>query len=241
MKCPDVEALILERLTEDERRALPADAEAHVASCASCRAARDEYSRLWERLGQIPVPEPSDELYERFQRRLAAQANAPLRQNRWQRGPIVALRIAAVLAAAFLGGLAGYALGVRRPAADVGAAAPMVESSPTYMLLLRDGTIGPVAPERSEVLIAEYTRWARRLAASGRLVQAEKLEDEGRILAPGDEGGRVARLEPASEERVGGFFIVRAADVAEATRIALESPHLRHGGVIELRQVERSR
>ena len=35
--------------------------------------------------------------------------------------------------------------------------------------------------------------------------------------------------------------MVRAADLMEATRLALESPHLRHGGVIELRRVEKNR
>ena len=34
------------------------------------------------------------------------------------------------------------------------------------------------------------------------------------------------------------FFIIQAADSAEAYRIARDCPHLRHGGTIQLRRIE---
>jgi len=68
-------------------------------------------------------------------------------------------------------------------------------------------------------------------AITGQLVTADKLTDEdGRWLG----GAAVV----GSNERIGGFFIIRAHNLAEAEQIAASCPHIKHGGRIELRVIQ---
>jgi hypothetical protein len=39
-------------------------------------------------------------------------------------------------------------------------------------------------------------------------------------------------------EVIGGYFVISAADYAEAIEISRDCPHLRYGGRIELREIE---
>ena len=97
-------------------------------------------------------------------------------------------------------------------------------------MLLREAPPTPMPDSAMRAIVAEYAAWARGLGADGRLVLAEKLADDG---------GRVLRASPdARADVISGLFVVRARDYAEAERIARESPHVRHGGVIELRRID---
>jgi hypothetical protein len=40
-----------------------------------------------------------------------------------------------------------------------------------------------------------------------------------------------------AKEVIGGYFVIQAADYAEAVRLSTECPHLRYGGRIELREI----
>lgn len=73
-----------------------------------------------------------------------------------------------------------------------------------------------VTPFDSVSRVREYARWADSLDALGKL----KLE---------------GRLEPAGA--VDGLFIIRAADDAEAARIAATCPHLKYGGHVEVKRL----
>jgi hypothetical protein len=105
------------------------------------------------------------------------------------------------------------------------------QDSPQFLLLLLGGAPeAGVAQPPTEGVVEEYVAWASSLSEQGRLVSAEKLADEP-----------IASVGPRQpEERLGGFFLVRARDLAEATRIAEESPHARYGGRIEVRLIERT-
>jgi hypothetical protein len=61
-------------------------------------------------------------------------------------------------------------------------------------------------------------RWADSLDAIG------KLDRAGRVRGPGE---------------IGGLFIVRAADDADAARIAASCPFTKWGGHIEVKRFER--
>jgi hypothetical protein len=86
----------------------------------------------------------------------------------------------------------------------------------------------------------EYMDWADRVRADGHLKGGNKLMDEaGKILKAS--GNRVALTDgpyAESKEIVGGFFMISAADYAEACRIAESCPHIRYGSYIEVRQVQ---
>ena len=87
----------------------------------------------------------------------------------------------------------------------------------TYLLLLSPGPayLTP-APGQLDERRAEYGRWADSLARLG------KLDVGGRLEPPGD--------------IVDGLFIIRAADDADAARIAATCPHNKYRGHIELRR-----
>lgn len=76
--------------------------------------------------------------------------------------------------------------------------------------------------------VGEYTAWARQLHHEGRLLGADKLTDDLTAVGPAGTGG----------DPVEGYFRVTAKDQAEAMAIARNSPHLKYGGWIELREVD---
>jgi len=94
---------------------------------------------------------------------------------------------------------------------------PARAAGETYVLLLSPGP-GYVAPPQGQLAArrAEYGRWADSLARLG------KLDVEGHLEPPGDV--------------VDGLFIIRAANDADAARIAATCPHNKYRGHIEVRR-----
>jgi hypothetical protein len=87
----------------------------------------------------------------------------------------------------------------------------------TYLLLLSPGPAYLTPPPGYlDARRAEYGRWADSLARLG------KLDVGGRLEPPGD--------------IVDGLFIIRAANDADAARIAATCPHNKYRGHIELRR-----
>lgn len=116
--------------------------------------------------------------------------------------------------------------------------APVADARPQFALLLYENEAYQAAatPDGQAARVAEYTRWARALAAEGRLVDAGKLADDGTYLGGAD--SRTAVVPRAPEGVLTGYFVIRASDREEAERIARESPHLKYGGAISLREIE---
>src|SRR5215831_13965719 len=97
-----------------------------------------------------------------------------------------------------------------------------------YMLLLggadldkRSGNAA-VAPK----LFAEFNRWLTSLRASGRYVDSHKLKDQtgARLTVRGGQVVEGPFME--TKEAVGGVFIIEAASLPEAVRLAHECPTL---------------
>ncbi len=111
-----------------------------------------------------------------------------------------------------------------------------------FMLLLHEtpSDFAGMSVEDMERIIGEYVAWREKTAAEGRLVDGNKLTDEGgRSLVAHDGTVRVSDGPYAeAKEVMGGYFIVSAASYDEAVEIARTCPHLTYGGRIELRQVE---
>lgn len=162
---------------------------------------------------------PSPGLEARVLERLRAER---LVRRRARLGP--ALARAAVLAAVFV---AGIVLGDRRPEST-----DRTEGR-RYVLLLFEGAgyRTPATPEAERERVAEYAAWARGLAEGGRLVEGEKLDEAVQQLGrpPGSE---------APVETLTGFFVIEAESMPEAVEIARTTPHLRHGGSVEVRRIE---
>jgi hypothetical protein len=110
-----------------------------------------------------------------------------------------------------------------------------------YMLLVKPAAGGSVRLDADEELerFKEYSAWYGSLASRGEMVGGEKLTDEPGIVLEGGSDGGGARERSGSGGEIEGYFLIRAGSDDEARRIASSCPHLRYGGVIELRRIDR--
>ena len=111
-----------------------------------------------------------------------------------------------------------------------------------FILLLhqRPSSAADVSPEQIQGIIAEYRGWSERMGAAGKVVGGQKLtNDTGKVLRQGNGGVQVTDGPYGeSNEALGGYFLVEAADYAEAAETAGSCPHIGYGGTIELRQID---
>lgn len=231
MNCDDVHAMVIDALVTQRAPTDPALL-AHLDSCAACRATREHYETLWQEMGELAVSNPSPSARARFglrlgATRLTAPSLAPRSRFPWSLGATAAMLVAA---------LAGYYVGgLRLPERAVPVPREAAAPEPTYLMLLHEDSTfrrgEPPVPRA--VLVAEYARWADPLERAGTLINAAALPDSAIWLGP-------PHARTALGDRVDGFFVIRAKDRAEAERVAATCPHLKHGGRIELRLIDRS-
>jgi hypothetical protein len=215
--CDDVRAAIGDSVIIGVAESEPA-VEAHVATCDACRAYRDDCRRLWSELGALPVPTASETARRRLENALRVESRS--RRGPWTRRLLVAAGFVVAMAIGY--GAASWRAGVQ----SVG--------SQEYLLLLYDtDATSHLTPAAMAAVVAEYSAWGRGLRSEGKLVTAEKLSDAPSAWF----GGQVAAV---GGERVGGFFLIRAGSADEARQIASECPHVRHGGRVELRAIQKT-
>jgi hypothetical protein len=138
----------------------------------------------------------------------------------WWRNGLTALAAAALLAIGFVFGTRSERL--------------VVATGPQYLLLLyQDSTGATLGPSQRDSVVAAYVRWAAGLREEGRLVLGEEL-GEGMAVVP--ESGPDPR-DVSSRYSLGGFFVVRAENLAHAVEIARGTPHARDGGRVVVRPI----
>ena len=94
---------------------------------------------------------------------------------------------------------------------------PLAPGNTYVVLLYEDSTYRPAPPGHDAERVAVIARWADSLDAVG------KFERAGRLRGPGP---------------LGGMIMVRAADDAEAARIAASCPFTQWGGHVEVKRYE---
>lgn len=102
-------------------------------------------------------------------------------------------------------------------------------------------------PERYHALPLEERReamdrwnaWCDELAANGRIRQGNTLGAEGQWVSEGGRGATHVVDGPFAEakELIGGYILLAAASLDEATAIARTCPSLRYGMVVEVRPI----
>jgi hypothetical protein len=110
-----------------------------------------------------------------------------------------------------------------------------------FILFIRGGNEAyeGFTPEQIQQAIERYRQWARSLEAQGKLVDAFKLKDDGGRRVEVRQGQRVVDGPFAeTKETIGGYYLINAADYAEACEIARECPALDEGGTVEVREIE---
>ncbi len=130
----------------------------------------------------------------------------------------------------------GAFVGTRRSVA----AAPVPPAG--YLLIVRaaNAQFEPKNSQEELVRVKEYSAWARDLGQRGLMVGGEKLKDELNVLSPAGDSLKVSENRTALREGdVAGYFLLPLSDYDQALSIARTCPHLKHGGAVELRQIER--
>lgn len=109
-----------------------------------------------------------------------------------------------------------------------------------YLLIVRaaNAQFEPKNPQEELLRVKEYSAWARDLRQQGLLVGGEKLKDEVNVLSGHDLKVSENRAN-LGEGGVAGYFLLPSSDYDQALSIARTCPHLKHGGAVELRQIER--
>jgi hypothetical protein len=158
-----------------------------------------------------------------------------LRRPRSVRGPSAA-RLGFALAASLLFFVIGALVGVRW------AGKPAQEFNPTQFMLLLRAEAGQtrIGGEEESARVKEYGDWVRQLRREGVMVKGEKLKAEARILRASGDRAAVPENRPHTDrEAIAGYFLVGARDSEHAVKIAEGCPHLKYGGTIEVRPIDR--
>lgn len=116
----------------------------------------------------------------------------------------------------------------------------MQTGSSAFLFFFREST-----PERYEGMSTDERRaalgtwndWCDSLASRGHLQAGHPLLPEGRVISAGGQGRVTDGPFAEAKELVGGYFLVHAASLEEATALAEECPNLRHGLTVEVRPI----
>jgi hypothetical protein len=98
------------------------------------------------------------------------------------------------------------------------------------------GKMAQVSPEEMQAMTKRWMDWIGGIAAQNKLTdRGNRLEKSGRVLKPNN----VITDGPYTEtkETIGGYSIVKADTIEEATEIAKDCPVFSVGGSLEVREV----
>jgi hypothetical protein len=112
------------------------------------------------------------------------------------------------------------------------------EKSNEYLLLFRGSQWDKgLSPEEPQKVLSQFMGWFEKLNQEGKLKAGQPLEREGKIVS-GKNGRSVADGPFAeSKETIGGYFLLKVADMDEAVAIAKQCPTLAYGTIVEVRPV----
>ena len=80
-----------------------------------------------------------------------------------------------------------------------------------------------------------WMTWIKGLRKRKQLASGQPLEDGGKVLS-GPKGKKVASFRD-SRDSIGGYLLIKAKNLAEATKIAKGCPIFNNGGTVELRPI----
>ena len=94
----------------------------------------------------------------------------------------------------------------------------------------------PMSPEQLQAMMKPWQDWIGSIAAQNKLVTAgNRLEADGTVVKPGN----IVTNGPFVEikESIGGYTIIKADSLKEATEISKGCPILFIGGSVEVRAI----
>lgn len=111
-----------------------------------------------------------------------------------------------------------------------------------YMFLFRGGDAArpdqKTSPDESQAHMMKWRTWMESLGKAGKLISGEPLQKGGRVLT-----GRTKKVTDGpfieGREVVGGYLLVTAANLDEATELSRGCPIFEHDGSVEVREVQK--
>lgn len=107
-----------------------------------------------------------------------------------------------------------------------------------FLFLFRGGhqQLSQLSPEEMQAHMEHWTAWMQSLRDKGNFLAGQPLETDGRVVA---EAGKTITDGPFAEgkEIVGGYVLIQAADMEEATRLSTECPIFEADGLVEIRKI----
>jgi hypothetical protein len=139
-------------------------------------------------------------------------------------------RAAAAAGLLFVAGVAlGFSMG------DALTPSEPTSAEARFILILLEGDGNVITGDPAGVK-REYASWMEAVRASGRWITGAPLADGGHRLVVTDSGVR-DRSPEGERVRMTGYFMFTAKDEADAMKTIADCPHLRRGGIVELRRV----
>ncbi len=108
-----------------------------------------------------------------------------------------------------------------------------------FLLIFRrnmEGEQTQLSPEQIQAMMKPWQDWMGSIAAQNKLVdQGNRLEGDGKVVKPNN----VVTNGPYVEikEAIGGYTIIKASSLEEATEISKGCPILQIGGNVEVRAI----
>ena len=107
-----------------------------------------------------------------------------------------------------------------------------------FMLLFRQPSYdySTISPKDMEAIAGKWQSWIKNITDQGNFsAHGQRLATEGKVLRPGG----VVTDGPFVEirEQLGGFILVKANNIEEATTLAHGCPALNNNGSVEIRPV----
>lgn len=107
-----------------------------------------------------------------------------------------------------------------------------------YLYVYRGGQRAQSSPEQMQQVMQKWMVWMQGLAEKGHLKdRGHPLESDGRLVS--GTAKTVTDGPYAEKDLVGGFSLIEARDLAQATELSKGCPILERGGSVEVRPIMR--
>jgi hypothetical protein len=105
-----------------------------------------------------------------------------------------------------------------------------------FIFLFRGGADpAKMGPDQLQAMMNGWITWMAQLKKRGQLRRGEPLGDDGKVLS--GRGGKSAKPFAEKRDSIGGYLLIRARNLGEASKIAKGCPIFERGGTVEVRPV----